>query len=71
MRDACGSSVYCDTDYSKNNFELNSDIYNINGRPIYNFHQTSSNFSLYQKGVYLTGMTVFNSLPQSIKRSKL
>jgi hypothetical protein len=59
MRDACGSSVYRDTDHTKNNFILNSDVYNINSGPIYNFHQSSSNFALCQKGVHLTGITVF------------
>jgi len=33
----------------------------------YNFQQPSSNLSLYQKGVYPTGMEAFNSLSQSIK----
>jgi len=36
----------------------------------YNFHQSSSNLSLYQKGVYSTGMEAFNSLSQSIKHFK-
>jgi hypothetical protein len=31
------------------------------------FHLPSSNLSLYQKGVYFTGIKVFNNLPQSIK----
>jgi hypothetical protein len=33
----------------------------------YNYHLPSSNVSLYQKGVYFTGIKVFNSLPQNIK----
>jgi len=32
----------------KNKFTLNSNIYNINTRQKYNFHQPSSNLSLYQ-----------------------
>jgi hypothetical protein len=32
-----------------------------------NFHLPSSNLSLYQKGVYFTGIKVYNSLPKSIK----
>jgi hypothetical protein len=39
----------------------------MNSRQKYNFHLPSSNLSLYQKGVYCTGIKVFNSLPQSIK----
>jgi hypothetical protein len=32
----------------KNKFTLNSNVYNINTRQKYNFHQPSSNLSLYQ-----------------------
>jgi hypothetical protein len=39
----------------------------MNTRQKYNFHLPSSNLSLYQKGVYFTGIKVFNNLPQSIK----
>jgi hypothetical protein len=39
----------------------------MNTRQKYNYHLPSSNLSLYQKGVYFTGIKVFNNLPQSIK----
>lgn len=52
---------------NKNKFELYSDVYNVSTRQKYNFHQPSSCLSLYKKGVYSTGMKVFNSLSQSIK----
>jgi hypothetical protein len=39
----------------------------MNTSQIYNYHLPSSNLSLYQKGVYFTGIKVFNNLPQSIK----
>jgi hypothetical protein len=39
----------------------------MNTRQKYNFHLPSSNLSLYQKGVYFTGIKVNNNLPQSIK----
>jgi hypothetical protein len=39
----------------------------MNTRQKYNYHVPSSNLSLYQKGVYFTGIKVFNNLPQSIK----
>jgi hypothetical protein len=52
---------------NKNKFKLNSDVYNMNTRQKYNYHLPSSNLSLYQKGIYFTGMKVFNSLTQSIK----
>jgi hypothetical protein len=38
----------------------------MNTRQKYNYHLPSSNLSLYQKGVYFTGIKVFNSLPQNI-----
>jgi hypothetical protein len=51
---------------NKNKFKLNS-VYNMNTRHKHNYHPPSSNLSLYQKGVYFTGIKVFNNLPQSIK----
>jgi hypothetical protein len=48
-------------------FKLHSDAYHINTRQKYNFHQLSSNLSLYQKAVYSTCIKVFNSLPQNTK----
>jgi hypothetical protein len=52
---------------NKDKLKLNSDVHSINTRQKYNFHQPSSNLSLYQKGVYPFGIKVFNNLPQSIK----
>jgi hypothetical protein len=49
----------------KNKFKLNYNIYNMSTRQKYNFHLPSSNLSLCQKGVYFTGIKVFNNLPQS------
>jgi hypothetical protein len=37
--------------YNKNTFKLNSNVYNLNTRQKYNLHLSSSNFSLYQKGI--------------------
>ena len=51
---------------NKNNFKSNFDVCNTNTRQKYKFHQPSSNLSIYQKGVYLVGINVFSSLPQSI-----
>jgi hypothetical protein len=44
-----------------------SDIHHIKTRQKYNFHQPSSNLSLYQKGVHSSGIKVFNNPLQSIK----
>jgi hypothetical protein len=53
---------------NKSTYNLNSDIHNINTRQKLNFHQHSSNLSLYQKGVHSFSMKVFNNLPQSLKK---
>ena len=45
----------------------NSVVYHINTIQNCNFHQSSFNLSLYQKGVYSVGIKIFNSLPQGIK----
>jgi hypothetical protein len=47
---------------------LNSDIHNVNTMQKLNFHQHSSNPSLYQKGVHSFGIKVFNNLHQSLKK---
>jgi hypothetical protein len=52
---------------NKNNFKLNSDIHHVNTRQKRDSHQPFSDLLLYQIGVYLTGINVFNRLPQSIK----
>jgi hypothetical protein len=36
---------------------------------IYNFHQHSSNLSLYQKGGHSFGIKMFSNLPQSLKKA--
>jgi hypothetical protein len=52
---------------NKNEIRLNSDIHHINIRQKCNFHQHSSNLSLYQKVVCSSSIKVCNNLPQSIK----
>jgi hypothetical protein len=52
---------------NKSKFKLNCNVYNMNTIQKYNFHLPSSNLSLYSKGVYFTGIKVYNNLPQSIK----
>jgi hypothetical protein len=53
---------------NKSKYNLNSDIYNINTRQKFNFHQYSTNLSLNQKGVYSFGIKVFNYLPRTLKK---
>jgi hypothetical protein len=48
-------------------FKTNSDIQNISTRYKYNLHVLNTNLSKYQKGVYYTGIKLFNNLPPTIK----
>jgi hypothetical protein len=52
---------------NKNKLKMNSNVYKINSRQKFNFHQTLSNLSLYQKGIYSFSIQVFNNLPSSIR----
>jgi len=40
---------------------------NINTRHTSNLHSTTEHLNIYQKGVYYSGIKIFNSLPQDIK----
>jgi hypothetical protein len=51
---------------NKNKFKIISDVHHINTRQKNNFYEPS-NLSLYQKGVYSTGIKICNHLPSSIK----
>jgi hypothetical protein len=42
--------------------------YNIHTRHSSNLHLSSTNLNIYQKGVYYSGIKVFNSLPFNIKK---
>jgi hypothetical protein len=44
-----------------------SEIHNVNTRTKYDLHHPLSQLSVFQKGVYYTGIKVFNSLPVTIK----
>jgi len=48
-------------------FLSNSEIHNINTRYNHNFHLTSTNLTIVQKGVQYSGSKVFNYLPENIK----
>jgi hypothetical protein len=53
---------------NKNLFTLNSDIYAKSTREINNFYQPTTNFTIYQKGVYYIGIKIFfNNLPPYTK----
>jgi hypothetical protein len=48
-------------------FKVNSEIHNTNTRNKSNLYLPISNLSVYQKGTYYSGITVFNSLPSQTK----
>jgi hypothetical protein len=48
-------------------FQTNSDIHNISTRYRYNRHVPNINISKYQKGVYYSGIKLFNNIPPTIK----
>jgi hypothetical protein len=41
-------------------FQTNSDVHNISTRYRYNLHVPNTNLSKYQKGIYYSGMRLFN-----------
>jgi hypothetical protein len=45
----------------------NSEINNINTRHTSNLHLPRAHLNIYQKRVYYSGITIFNSLPRDIK----
>ena len=52
---------------NKNQFQVNSELHQINTRQHANLHQPSVNVTKYQKGLHCLGFKVFNMLPVYIK----
>ena len=52
---------------NKNYFITNLENHSIHTRSSNNLHLPQANLAIYQKGVYYTGVKVFNNLPQDIK----
>jgi len=52
---------------NKNQFQVNSEIHQINTRQHANLHQPSVNVTKHQKAVHCIGVKVFNMLPFYIK----
>jgi hypothetical protein len=53
---------------NENLFHCNSEIHSFNTRQSCNLHQCQANLSLYKKGVYYSGIKVFDSRPHNIKK---
>jgi len=48
---------------NKSSFQLKSEMHGINTRQNSNLYQPQANLTLYQKGVYYSGVKIFNNLP--------
>jgi hypothetical protein len=48
-------------------FQTNSDIHNISTKYRHNLHVTNTNLSKCQKGIYYSGIKLFDNLPPTIK----
>jgi hypothetical protein len=49
-------------------FEVTSEMHNVNSWTRHDLHYPLSQLTVFQKGVYYDGITVFNYLPVSIKK---
>ena len=52
---------------NKDQFPLNSNTHTINTRHKNNIHVPPANLTVYQKGVYYSGVKIFNHLPTTIQ----
>jgi hypothetical protein len=52
---------------NREQYFTNSEIHNINTRHTSNLHLPRALLNIYQKGVYYSGINIFNSLPRDIK----
>ena len=52
---------------NKNQFQMNSEIYNVNNRNNSNFYQPLTHLTIYQKDPFYMGIKVHNSQPHEIK----
>jgi hypothetical protein len=60
---------YCSIIRNKNQFQVNSEIHQINTRQHVNLHQPPVNGTKHQKAIHCTRVKVFNVLPFYIKQS--
>ena len=60
-------SLFTFVSNNREEYFANSEIHNINTRHTSNLHLPRARLNIYQKGVYYSGIKIFNSLPQDIK----
>jgi hypothetical protein len=54
---------------NKELFKMNSDVHNFNTRSNYDLHLPAANLTIFQNGVWYSGIKVYNRLPTNIKQS--
>jgi hypothetical protein len=52
---------------NKDQFLSNSQVHKINTRQTFNLYVPMANLTMYQKGVYYSGIKIYNHLPTAIK----
>jgi hypothetical protein len=52
---------------NKSIFQAKSEMHSINARKNSNLYHPQANLTLYQKGVYYSGVKVFNNFPPNIR----
>jgi hypothetical protein len=52
---------------NKDQFLFNLQVHKINTRPTSNLYLPSANLTVYQKGVYFSGIKIYNHPPAAIK----
>jgi hypothetical protein len=52
---------------NREQYFANFEIHNINTRHTANLHLPRTHLSIYQKGVFYSGIKIFNNLPRNIK----
>jgi hypothetical protein len=53
---------------NKNFFKTNSDVHNFNKRTNHDLHIPVANLAVFQKGVWYSGIKIYNHLPQTLKQ---
>ena len=53
---------------NKNFFKTNSDVHSFNTRSIHDLHIPVANLTVFQKGVWYSGIKIYNHLLQTLKQ---
>jgi len=53
---------------NKDLFKTNSDVHSFNTRAHYDFHIPPANLTVFQNGVWHSGINIYNYLPPTIKQ---